>query len=388
MTGRLAALDRSQAVIEFDLDGTIRAANDNFLRAMGYALAEVVGRPHALFVPPAARAAPEYADLWAALARGEFRAGEFERVGKGGRRVWIHGAYNPVLGPAGRPVRVVKFAYDVTERVELRNDVRALMGEVAGGAAALAGAAHRLTAVSRQMAASAAQTAARAGAAADAAGRVSGHVAAAAAGTEAVGASIGEIARSANDAARVAADAVGATDRTNATIGRLGASSARIGDVVKVITAIAQQTNLLALNATIEAARAGPAGRGFAVVAGEVKELAKQTAGATADIGRRIDDLQDSIAAAVEGQTASTGEVARSVAQAAHGSGEIARNVAGVAHDARDTTAGADETQAAADEVARVAAGLEQLVARFRGDAAGAPGRPHPRLPGGGPGAG
>src|SRR4051812_35438091 len=97
MTGQLAAINKSQAVIEFDLDGTIITANENFLRAMGYAREEIVGRHHNLFVTAALRASEEYAQFWAALARGEYRAGEFQRVGKGGREVWIYGSYNPIL---------------------------------------------------------------------------------------------------------------------------------------------------------------------------------------------------------------------------------------------------------------------------------------------------
>jgi methyl-accepting chemotaxis protein len=174
--------------------------------------------------------------------------------------------------------------------------------------------------------------------------------------------------------------------KTNTTVAKLGESSAEIGNVIKVITSIAQQTNLLALNATIEAARAGEAGKGFAVVANEVKELAKQTAKATEDISRKIEaiqgdtkgaveaiteigkiinqinDLQNSIASAVEEQTATTGEISRNVAEAAQGSTEIARNVSGVAQAARHTSEGAGNTKNSADELSRIALDLQKLV--------------------------
>src|SRR5579884_3876613 len=175
-------------------------------------------------------------------------------------------------------------------------------------------------------------------------------------------ASIREISKSANEAALIASRAVTTADATNKTVARLGDSSLEIGKVIKVITSIAQQTNLLALNATIEAARAGEAGKGFAVVANEVKELAKETARATEDIGQKIEaiqhdtrvsvdaiaqigniikeinDISNNIAAAVEEQTVTTNEISRNVTEAANGTTDIASNIAGVATAAQDTT--------------------------------------------------
>ncbi|MFM7842763.1 MAG: methyl-accepting chemotaxis protein, partial [Planctomycetota bacterium] len=179
-------------------------------------------------------------------------------------------------------------------------------------------------------------------------------------------------------------------ERTNSTVSKLGESSAEIGNVIKVITSIAQQTNLLALNATIEAARAGTAGMGFAVVANEVKELAKQTAKATEDIGRKIDaiqtdtkeavdaigqigeiishinEIQSSIASAVEQQTATTSEISRSVNEAALGSREIASNVTGVAQAARGTAEAAANTRGSADELSHLAHEMQNLLAKIK----------------------
>jgi len=257
-------------------------------------------------------------------------------------------------------------------------------------AGSLASATEHLTGTAAHIAASAEETSAQARTASTAAGHVSQSVEIVSAGSEEMGASIREISQNASEAARVAAEAVTVTAATSATMGKLGDSSAEIGNVIKVITAIAEQTNLLALNATIEAARAGEMGKGFAVVASEVKDLAQETAKATEDISRRVEaiqadtsgavaaiegvsaviarisDFQTTIASAVEEQTATTAEMNRSVAEAAIGTGEIAQNITGVAEAARLTSQGVTETQQATAEMARMSTQLSALVAAFR----------------------
>ena len=256
-------------------------------------------------------------------------------------------------------------------------------------AASLASSSEELTATSQIMASTAEETSVQANVVSAASEQVSRNVSSVATATEEMQASIREISKNANDSARVAKNAVSVASTTNETMKRLGESSQEIGNVIKVITSIAQQTNLLALNATIEAARAGEAGKGFAVVANEVKELAKQTAKATEDIGQKIEaiqevtkgavsaieeiggiinqinDISNSIASAVEEQTVTTNEIGRSVSEAAQGVNDIAKNIVGVATAAKNTTQGANDTQTASLELSQMAARLQSAVSRF-----------------------
>jgi len=244
--------------------------------------------------------------------------------------------------------------------------------------------------VNQKVAAAAQQTSSQANIVSNSATAVNKNVQTVAAGAEQMSASIREIARNTAEAAKVTGDAVKMAQSTRDTVQRLGDSSAQIGSVVKMITSIAEQTNLLALNATIEAARAGEAGKGFAVVAGEVKDLARETAKATHDIGARIQaiqsetqaalgaigditkvigqvsDLQREVSAAVEQQTATTSEITRNVSEAARATEEIASNITGVASAAQSTSEGLVRNQAVIEELQQVANGLRSELARYR----------------------
>ena len=311
----LNAIERSQAVIKFALDGTILEANDNFLRVMGYARDEIVGRKHSMFATPAYAASREYQAFWERLRQGEFLSAEFERVAKGGRHVWLQATYNPVYDAEGKVTKVVKFAVDLTERMAEVNVVGDALERVSEG---------DLTAsVDRQLIPSLDKLRIDFNTAAS---RLAESVNGVRQSTDEINLGVAEIAEAAEDLARrteqqastleetssvldsvttgirrtadnasKAASAVDATNnaarKSHAIVGeavvamnRIETSAREIDQIIGLIDEMAFQTNLLALNAGVEAARAGDAGRGFAVVASEVRALAHRSADAAKSI--------------------------------------------------------------------------------------------------------
>jgi methyl-accepting chemotaxis protein len=243
--GQIEAIEKSQAVIEFRMDGTIVKANQNFLDAVGYSLNEIAGRHHSMFVDPAERGSATYADFWARLNKGQYQAAEYRRIGKGGREIWIQASYNPILDLDGKPFKVVKYATDTTALAIGRmkaTRARALIDSVASG-------------------------------------------------SEEMSASIREISETMVKSRLTATGAADRVQAADAQAQRLNDAAQAMGGIVDLIGNITSQINLLALNATIESARAGEAGRGFAVVASEVKNLATQAKHATDKITAEIDGL-------------------------------------------------------------------------------------------------
>ena len=399
LVAKMEAIGRTQAVIEFKLDGTIVDANENFLRTLGYSLDEIRGKHHGMFVDPAEAQSPAYREFWTALNRGEFQSNDYRRIAKGGREVWIRASYNPIPDATGKPCKVVKYAIDITAQVEEKARLDAERAELAAQQAAaieeasdvlesLAGGdltrrvegdhrgdlsaikerinetIEKLGGIVEQIRVSSEAIAQGAGEISTGNSDLSQRMEEQASSLEETAASMeemsGAVRQSADNAKQANQLAIQCRDiaekggvlvtKTVSSMGEINSSSKKIADIIGVIDEIAFQTNLLALNAAVEAARAGEQGRGFAVVASEVRNRAGRSATAAKEIKALI---QDSVQKVQEGSTL--------VNQSGTTLEEIVASVKRVADIVEEITAAAQEQSSGIEQVNKAVVQLDQI---------------------------
>ena len=412
--GKLEAISRSQAVIEFTPTGEILTANENFCNAMGYSLSEITGKHHSMFCDPAYTKTQEYTGFWQRLANGEFIANEFVRFGKGGREIWIQAAYNPIADADGKIYKVVKFATDVTQRMSAISLLGGALRQLSEGDltrtvdrpfvpsmeqlrhdfnTAVEGLAETMRTIGENTSAIASGSR-EIGASADSFSKRTEQQAASieetAAALEEITTTVNDSSHRADEAGRLVAKTKHGAEQSGivvrnavAAMDQIEQSSLEITNIIGVIDDIAFQTNLLALNAGVEAARAGEAGKGFAVVAQEVRELAQRSAKAAKEIkalintsselvkngvglvgqtGKALEEIVTQVSD-INGNVAAIVEASR---EQASGLKEINQAVNSLDQSTQQNAAMVEESTAASHTLAMEAEALRVLLARFR----------------------
>ncbi len=370
--GQLNAINKSQAVIEFNLDGTIRVANENFLKVMGYTIEEIRGKHHRMFADPAFAQSAEYREFWAKLGSGRYDAGQYRRIAKGGREVWLQASYNPIFDAGGAPVKIVKYATDVTDQRLLTDRLSRLVTQIRSSATEVNCSAIEISKGNSSLSDRVEQQAA--------------SLEETAASMEQMTSTVRQNAASAQGANEMAMAARNQAEKGRTIVSQavgamqgIDTASRKIAEIISVIDEIAFQTNLLALNAAVEAARAGEQGRGFAVVASEVRNLASRSATAAKEIKALIQDSVARVAdgsrlvtqsgeslgdivASVEKVTAIVAEIATASAQQSSGIDQICRTITQMDTMTQQNATLVEEAAAASQAIVEQARALQVAV--------------------------
>ena len=425
--GKVSAIGKAQAVIEFDMQGNVLDANDNFLAVMGYDLRDIKGEHHRLFCEPEYASSSDYKKFWQKLNRGEFDSGRYKRLGNNGKVVWIQATYNPILDLNGKPYKVVKFAIDISDQVNLENSIQAraandsrkvnaLLESVARAAQGdltcnivpegeepidlLAGGISKMIIDLRGVIGNVVSAA---NGFADASHAIAERATGVAVGTQALGATVEEmnasidgltfsinsiaentsnadsLAKATQQEAEAGARAVAKSIEAMDLINR---SSEDIGEIVKVISEIANQTNMLAFNAAIEAARAGEHGLGFSVVADEVRKLAERSSQATkeisklinesvkrvttgSEISRQASDAFDKIVSGVGKTTLAISDISKAANEQLLTAREVSTAIQYIAEETEKSAANVDSIARSTDALNDRAGNLNQTVSGF-----------------------